>query len=730
MPAGTLPGMWSPSPADSEPADRPPLTEAELAAATLALMAQPRLWAALRRQGQASAEAAALAPGPWTLYWSTRLNPRLEPAAARDRLARAFAGFESLADRTGMLLATAAVIDTYYVEEAALQPLDPWIARLQALLPEAADGTACWPSREVQAQVMACGLSITLRDQTHPLLQRWAPEATTLVRELPRGALRTRLATFVLQYHLWRGGFARAWALLEGLPGLDADELPPAEAMAWHESVATLARLAGEPARGRREIAAALALAHAEGLQDHLYALHSHGAAIELFALDVAAAQAHLDAMKPLVAAQPPADQGHYWHYHAGIALARGEAATAVAHARTTLESSRAIGGPYRSAAHHHSLALALLAAGQHAAALESFDVALALAEHIGAGQLVASARLHRAAALEGLGRLAESDAALAEALATMHERGYRTASGWLLPAVQARLMARALALPLGEPVHALVRRWIALHALPGPDPLLAAWPWPLALRGLGGFAVLRAGEPLERHAGGAERPLDLLRALLAVAPSPLPVATAMAWLWPDDSGDPRKAFDAALLRLRRLLGDAAGVLRLEGGRLMLDAGRGWCDSAALAHWLDEPLPPAHDSANPAATGAPLPQRAQTLLALVRGPLLPELDAPWAQAARTRLRHRVAAAAGQLADAWAVHDAAAAIAFLQTLFERDPVSDRLAQRLMRLHVAAGRPGEATQVYQLLTAMCQLGSGLPPAPETRSLAATLGLLPKG
>jgi DNA-binding SARP family transcriptional activator len=710
----------------------PPLGEAELAAAALALVAQPRLWAPLRaRAGEQAGAALQAGGGPWTLYWSARLHPQLEPAVARERLALAFERFEAGADRTGALLAAAAAIDTFYVDESALQPLDPWIARLHSLLPEGAAQEALWPSREVQAQVMACGLAITLRDQTHPLLARWAPQATTLVRELPRGALRTRLATFVLQYQLWRGGFANAWALLEALPGLDGSELPPAEAMAWHESVATLARLAGEPERGRREIAAALALAASEGLHGHLYALHSHGAAIELFALDVPAAQAHLDAMKPLVAAQPPEDQGHYWHYHAGIALARGDAATAVAHARTALDSSRHIGGPYRSAAHHHSLALALLAAGQHAAALEAFDEALVLADGIAAGQLVSSIRLHRAAALAGLGRQAQADAALAAALAEINARGYRTASGWLLPAIQARLMARALVLPLSEAVHAGVRRWIALHALPGPDPLLAAWPWPLALRGLGGFAVTLSGEPLERGAGVAERPLDLLRALLAVAPAPLPVATAMAWLWPDDRGDPRKAFDVALLRLRRLLGEAGSALRLEAGRLLVDPGRGWADSGALAQWLDEPLPVEAPATGPGADPpgglAELQRRAQTLQALARGPLLPEVDAPWAQAARTRLRQRLAAAAGHLADALAVHDEAAALSLVQTLFERDPVSESLARRLMRQHVAAGRPGEAAQVFHLLTAMCQLGSGLPPAPETRSLAVELGLV---
>jgi DNA-binding SARP family transcriptional activator len=58
---------------------------------------------------------------------------------------------------------------------------------------------------------------------------------------------------------------------------------------------------------------------------------------------------------------------------------------------------------------------------------------------------------------------------------------------------------------------------------------------------------------------------------MLANGAAPLPVATAMQWLWPDaDAAAQRKSFDVALLRLRRMLGDArpgaAG-----GGRLWLD---------------------------------------------------------------------------------------------------------------------------------------------------------------
>jgi LuxR family transcriptional regulator, maltose regulon positive regulatory protein len=687
------------------------LTEAELAAATPLLLQQPQRWAAL-------AATLPRAGGPWALYWSTRLDAAAPPGAVRQRLREAFDAFEAAGDTMGALLAAAAAIETFYVDETALQPLDDWVSALQARLP--ADGA--WPSLEIEAQVMAAGLAITLRDQTHPLLARWAARGERLLLQLRAGALRTRLATFVLQYQLWRGGFAGAWALLHALPGLGPEGLAPADALSWHETVATLARLAGEPARGRAEMAAALTLARREGLRDHLYALHTHAAAIEVFALDADAAQVHLDAMKPLLAAQPPEDQTHFWHYHAGIALARGDAPSAVTYARTTLGISLRIGGPYRTAAHRLSLGQALLAAGDAAAGLEELVQAEATAREIDAAQLVAAALLHRSATLAALGRNDLADAAQREAMAEIARRGFRSTSGWLLPTVQAERMARALRLGI-EP--ALVRRWIGAHRLRGPDPTLAEWPWPLALRGLGEFSVLVRGEPLDRGGGrSAERPLDLLRALLAHGPAALPVATVLQWLWPDsEAADQRKAFDVALLRLRRLLGedkqrDLPGLLRLEGGRLALAAGVVWTDVAALALMLERPLPQGDAVA--------LRERADGWLALLRGPLLPDLESPWAQSARERLRQRFALAFGALIDALQPLDEAGALLRLETAFDRDPASEMLARRLMRCHMAGGRPGEAARVLRLTSAVLMLTQGLPPAPETRLLAKELGL----
>ena len=682
-----------------------------IAAALPDLLAQPARWQALA--GAAGSTLPDPDQAPWASHWATCCHPGLPAAQAREIHARNLAAFDASGQSAGALLSIAAAIATFYVDEGPLAPLDDWVALLQTRLP----APGAWPSPALEAQVMACGLAITLRDQQHPLLQDWAMRSEVLLRQLPGGAARMKLATFLLQYHLWRGELAAATQIVDTLPGLDPQALLPADALAWHQSLATHARFTGRHAQGMAEVQAALALADAHGLHQHRYALHAHGAALALAAQQADAAAAHLAAMQPILAAQPQDDQTHYWHLHTGLHLLRGHTAAALASARSTLANSLEIGGPYRTGVHRLSLGQALLQHGDAAAAAAELAQAADLADGIGAGLLAYAARLMLAEAWHRSGQVPQADALLRRTLADGARQAYPGMAGWWLPALMAPLLARALASGI-EADH--VSAWVRRSGLACPDPGQAAWPWPLALRGLGGFRLLRFGQPLDGPATqAAQRPLDLLRALLAVAPHPLPVATALQWLWADGGTDQRKAFDVALLRLRRLLG-ADSLLRLEGGRLQLAPDAVWTDTGALATLLAQPAP--------ASDAAGLRQHIGQTLALLQGPLLPDQSGAWAAAARERLRQRTALALGSWLDALHTLDADAALHALETAVDRDPACEALARRLMRWHALRRQPGEAGRVYRQLAAALALASGQMPSPESRALATSLGLDP--
>ncbi|MBS0447089.1 MAG: bacterial transcriptional activator domain-containing protein [Proteobacteria bacterium] len=700
----------TPAPIEVPTAGEPRLSEQALAAASPGLLAQPALWSSLRL---APGDQTMAASAPWTAYWATRMDAALDPVVARTRLAAARDTMAQRGDRTGELACLAAIIEGYYVDEGALDSLDGWIAALVDRLPSDDD----WPSPDFEAHVMACGIGVLLRAPQHPLLARWAERGAVLVRRIKPGAGRLKLATFLAQYHFWRGEFDRTALIVDALPGLDVAGLLPAEVLVWLETVANHARCAGQPARGRAAIDHALRLLRQHGLQHHVYALHAHGASLALADGDADGAQVHVDAMRPVLDNRPQADQTHYWHFQAGLALARGDALRAVELARAAMGNAGEIGGPFRSAMQALSLGQALLCAGDAAAALPAIEQAMAAARSIDASLVLYSATLMHAACLLHLGHDEAASRALRDGWTLGARRDYATTASWWLPDVIGELAREALARGI-EPAY--VRRFVRRHALPGPDPALADWPWPLVLRAFGSFEALRDDRPLVRSSGKtAHRPLDLLRALLAHG-GRLPVATALQWLWPEaDAAAQRKAFDVALLRLRRMLDDPR-LLQLEGGRLSLGARWVWTDVGALQALMQ---------AIGAARDAPLEQLqrwAGLLLDLMRGPFLAGDEADWVRAARERHRRRFVVAVDQLAAQIEPLDAPAAQRLYERALDVEPLAESLSRRLMRLHAGCGDHAEALRVWRACRAMLQVAEGLEPSRETRALAAALGL----
>jgi DNA-binding SARP family transcriptional activator len=116
------------------------------------------------------------------------------------------------------------------------------------------------------------------------------------------------------------------------------------------------------------------------------------------------------------------------------------------------------------------------------------------------------------------------------------------------------------------------------------------------------------------------------------------------------------------------------------------------------------------------------------LPALVTGPLLAGVETCWARAARERQRQRFVLAVDKLSVLLEGHQTDASRRLFERAMDADPAAETIARRLIRLHVMHGRPSEAWRVLNLSAAMVELETGLVLAPETRRLAAELGLLP--
>jgi len=178
-----------------------------------------------------------------------------------------------------------------------------------------------------------------------------------------------------------------------------------------------------------------------------------------------------------------------------------------------------------------------------------------------------------------------------------------------------------------GDPQGA--RRPIGIRRLQPPRIDLPRWPWLVRIHTLGRFSLVVAGQPVSAADGQQQnKPLDLLRVLIALGGREIRVSDLIGAIWSADetvAGERRApasrrrrqpavaaaetigkrqrgAFDSALSRLRRLV-DANGgpddLVLVEDGLLRLNPDRCWVDLwccqrllGTVRVLLDAPAPP------------------------------------------------------------------------------------------------------------------------------------------
>jgi LuxR family transcriptional regulator, maltose regulon positive regulatory protein len=569
---------------------------------------------------------------PWLGYWrALAMQPR-DPRACREGLERAFAAFTARRDAAGACAAWCAAVQTLAHELDDLTLLDAWIERL-ALLPPA---RGRFPSPEAEHRVAHTAiLALTFRQPDHPALRGWAARAERLARSEVDATQRLEGLCVGITHHLWCGAPERAVALAASARVLAASpDVAPLLRVLARMLVARTGWLCAAPAQWRAEAEEALALAARHGIELYRAQLLHECAAVALGEGALEAARRLLDRSGPDPEQLSIDVRSVHFALRAWEGLLAGEASPALRAAERACQLTAEAGMPIPIAIAELLRAEALRAAGRREAAQLSLARVLETAERTGSALLRWSAELARADAQLADGDRPAALAALRRALAIGREHGLIGGYG-LRPAPMARLCAAALEAGI-EP--AFVREWIARRRLAPPDGLLGreAWPWPIEIETLGGFAIRRGGAVVASGRKAQRKPLELLQAVLAAGPRGVREAEVADLLWPDADGDAaRTALGTALHRLRRLLGREDAVRRSHG-RLSLDRGVCWVDAWDLGDWLERAG---------AADGPEAERALERALALHAGPFLDDgEEATWAAPAARRLRRGLARA--------------------------------------------------------------------------------------
>jgi hypothetical protein len=302
----------------------------------------------------------------------------------------------------------------------------------------------------------------------------------------------------------------------------------------------------------------------------------------------------------------------------------RGQPSLALELLRQAVGASQARGTPYYIAADNLGYGLLLHLCGRPQDGRRHLEVGHEVGASIRNPLLEFVYRLFSACLAKDQERHDHALAELALAMQIGRDHGYMHFL-FFPPRVIARLCLEALEAGI-EPAY--VRSLIERNELT-PDPVWRhseSWPWPIRIYTLGRFSVVEHGKTLRFTGKTQRRPMELLKALIALGGRDVSESRLADALWPDSEGDASaQSLATTLFRLRKLLGERA--IRRQEGRVTLDSSYCWVDC-----WEFERVA-SDDSIEPKA-------RLSRLRRLYQGDFLRDLDAPWAKRLRERLQAR------------------------------------------------------------------------------------------
>jgi DNA-binding SARP family transcriptional activator len=262
------------------------------------------------------------------------------------------------------------------------------------------------------------------------------------------------------------------------------------------------------------------------------------------------------------------------------------------------------------------------------------------------------------------------------------------------------------------EYIRELIRK---RNLVPSDRPVeLEEWPWPVRIYALGKFEIIKEDRPVVFSGKVQQKPLALLKVLIALGGKDVPEERLTDILWPDADGDlAHKSFEIALHRLRLLAGNDKAI-RLKEGLLSLDPAHCWLDVWAFERACEE---------TKTASRSTLIEKAMKLYG---GHFLAhDSDKSGAASKRDRLRNKFRS----LITNHCEHLEAAgewnkAVQVLHQGLEIDTVAEQFYQHLMICHHRLGLESEVLRGYNQCSSVLNETLGIAPSSKTEELRAEL------
>lgn len=635
-----------------------------------------------------------IATDPQLLYWFGSARLYGAPREARRYYEAAWQRFnaEVVPDPESAILSCCGVIDTILAELDDLTLLDTWVPALEALLrdhPEFAD----------RALVSRCMLmSLVLHRPGHPEIENWITRSIHVARNTAGVRDRIPIQPMIVVALLLAGQFTRAAELIERARQVfDAGECTPPEASGLHLVESMYAMLTGDGQRCLQAVDDGLELLHSLGMRSWRNLLIANGVGGALALGEYERAEQLLSSWEISFRGVTRVDRCLFHYFSAWARALRKDPVGAYQDLKEALALALEVDMPFLEIVCRSALAQVLFDCGDERKGSAQLRKVHALARDIKNPLLEFMTLLTYGQIALDRGRKRPALNALQYALGLGREYAFKHVLWWQ-PDVMSRLCMHALEVGMEEEY---VRDLIGARDLfPETPPLrLANWPWRYRITTLGKFLITREGEAITLSSKAQGRPVELLKALIALGGRDVRADQLAQSLWPHvDSDYAYRSFTTALHRLRRLL-DADEAVLLQEGRVSLSHRLCWVDVWALDQVLDDSDMLVHDPKLSLDTKA-LNDIVAEVLSYYRGAFLEdELDqttyALYREQIRNRLRRNLAQLSTRLEE---VVGFDTVVGLYEKLIDSDPLAEALYRDLMQRYAGADRRADALEIF--------------------------------
>ncbi len=662
---------------------------------------------------------------PWLLYWLGICQISFSPEKSEKQFEKSFQHFSTCNNAQGAFLAWAGALESILLSYTDFKQLDRWLETFDELI----EKYGKIPAGEIETKVVTIMIkSLELRKPNHPLFDKWIERANKIVHTITNIGLKVD-TLFCLVYHFQlEGDNTKATTLLNFLKAMKkSEDITPFELIQIKFSEVLQGCFFYDPPGCIESANSGLEMSDQYGIHCFDLKILCYSAWTSIYIQDFLTAGKYLLEIEKHMDKAKPWEVSFYHFLKAFELLVKNDLYQSLKHSETALSMFKEMGTfPYTYLCHLINAHIKNRT-GDKSNVLLHIEEARKYGQSTGNSYIEFICLLSEAQFTFEKGNNSKGNALLRIAMSIGRKKGYYHHLIWQ-DTVMSELCARALDAAIEvEYVQALIKRH---NLVPEKSPVdIHLWPWPIKIYTLGNFSLVKNGQPVQFSRKAQKKPMEMLKAIIALGGRGIKEEELTDLLWPDADGDKAHwAFDTTIRRLRKLLGDGKAIHNSDG-QVTLDHRRCWVDAWAferimgdIERALLEEVNQEKGKGENERMDEKISGLANKAMMLYHGPFLGNgSDKAWAVSHREKLRSKFLRLTGSLgAYFWKRKECEQAVVCYQKGLEVNDLAEDLYQRLMKSYKCLNRPSEAISVYKRCKDVLFANLSIEPSYETKAI----------